>query len=272
MKKVSLLLVLLIGIFTIGCSESKTEKVESLKEAYFSLSKKIDKKEDVSIDYVKSLLSKYEYEDGGTAKNEADSSESQLHIFKNGKEKLTISEPTSSSENSMEVVYEVSDERNNILLSYGSDKNQQFLYTIISMANDVDLYEKISSIVDIEDSKILDQYNKIGENFLSDKDITVDDISKIINIKPTSEDSIDPNTSSEVTYYSFKDGSEILGAYCIKGEDEVSRVSYGNNDKLLLKNITDAELLKDSDDIRANISTSVDSMEKQEEIINLLFP
>lgn len=273
MKKINLLLVLLISIFTVGCAESKTEKIESLQDAYFSFSKKIDKNEKVSMDYIQSLLSEYDYEDGGSIKDETDDVESQLHIFKNGKEKLTISDAPNSSENLMELVYQVSDETNNILLSYASaNNNQPTLYTNINIVSDVDLYEKISTMVDIEDSKILNQYNKIAENALLDKDITVDDISKIVDIEPTEEDSIDPNTSLEVTYYSFKDGSEVLGAYCIKGEDKVSRVFYGNSDIVLMKNIIDVELLKNSDNIQTGIVKRVDSIEKQEEIINVLFP
>ena len=273
MKKINLLLVLLISIFTVGCAESKTEKIESLQDAYFSFSKKIDKNEKVSMDYIQSVLSEYDYEDGGSIKDETDDVESQLHIFKNGKEKLTISDAPNSSENLMELVYQVSDETNNILLSYASaNNNQPTLYTNINIVSDVDLYEKISTMVDIEYSKILNQYNKIAENALLDKDITVDDISKIVDIEPTSEDSIDPNTSLEVTYYSFKDGSEVLGAYCIKGEDKVSRVFYGNSDIVLMKNIIDVELLKNSDNIQTSIVKRVDSIEKQEEIIKVLFP
>lgn len=273
MKKINLLLVLLIGIFTVGCAESKTDQIESLQDAYFSISKKIDKNEEVSMDYIQSLLSEYDYEDGGLIKDEADDSESQLHIFKNGKEKLTISDALTSSENSMGIVYEVSDETNNILLSYAPDNNNQpTLYTNINIVSDVDLYEKISTMVDIEDSKILNQYNKIAEDTLLDKEITVDDISKIVDIEPTSEDSIDPNRSLEVTDYSFKDGSEVLWAYCIKGEDKVSRVSYGNSDIVLMKNVFDVELLKNSDNMQVSIVRRVDSIEKQEEIINVLFP
>ena len=272
MKKINFLLVLLLGIFTVGCTESKTEKIESLQDAYFSLSKKIDKNEELSMDYIQSLLSEYDYEYGGLIKDEADDLESQLHIFKNGKEKLTISEPPTSSENSMGIMYQVSDETNNILLSYGLDNNQPILYTHISIGSDVDLYEKISTMVDIKDSKILNQYNNIAENYLLGKEITVDDISKKVDIEPISEDSIDPNTSKEVTYYSLKDGSEILGAYCIKGEDKVSRVSYGNSDIVLMKNIFDVELLEKSDNMKVSIVRKVDSIEKQEEIINVLFP
>ena len=273
MKKINLLLVLLLGIFTVGCAQSKTEQIESLQDAYFTVSKKMDKNEEVSMDYIQSLLSEYDYEDGGSIKDEADDLESKLHIFKNGKEKLTISESPNSSGNLNGLAYEGSDKTNNILLSYEFDNNNQpTLYTDINIVRDVELYEKISTMVDIKNSNILNQYNKIAEDVLLDKEITVDDISKIVDIEPTSEDSIYPETSLEVTYYSFKDGSEVVGAYCIKGQDKVSRVFYGNSDIVLMKNVFDVELLKNSDNMQISTVRKVDSIEKQEEIINVLFP
>lgn len=273
MKKVIISLMLSASMFTMGCNNTKIEKPKSLNEAYFSIIEKLDKNEEIKESYINELLSGYEKENSSD-ENKNDYG-TEPHVFRNANEMLTIASTTESDEKSTAIFYQVNRENDEIQLAYapaddGSINNSEEFF-INAVVSDKSLYEEISKITDIKDGKLLDQYNEIAEDFLMVKDITINDIKAKINIEPNE----DSETSEGMTYYSFNDGAEVLGAYCKDGQDKVSKVSYGNNDQLqnnkqLLKNVIDKDMLENGTVAVGNVTASCDSMKKQKEMMDIL--
>lgn len=278
MKKGIVLLASLICAFTVGCTSAQEEKVESLKDAYFNIGKKLEKKEEVTVEDVKELLKDYDYEEG-----EKDHLGYEMHNFTNDEEKLIISDYTQGGENSLALYYLSTGEPNSASISYApSSKAQRFyLYAGVS---DINLYEEMSSMLDNKDSKLLNTYNEISKSIGSNKDITRSEIEKMTDIKPDKEDTFDDTISKEITYYTFTKGNDVMEVHCLKGEDKVNKVSFWiNNEPASLKDLMNSKTInfmkgafskcyfEGREKALLNISMDVDSLATQEKVLNLIF-
>lgn len=283
MKKGIVLLASLICAFTLGCTSAKEEKVGSLKDAYFNIGKKLEKKEEVTVEYVKELLKDYDYEKGDTVDNEKGYLGYEMHTFTKDKEKLIISDATYGGEKSLELYYLLIGELESASISYTPSSKAQRFY-LYGGVSDINLYEEMSNMLDKKGSKLLNTYNKISKNIGNNKDITISDIEKMTDIKPAKEDTFDDTISKEVTYYTFTKGNDVMEVYCLKGEDKVSRVSFlTNNEPESLKDLMNSKTVnfmkgafskgyfEGREEALLNISMDVDSLAKQEKLLNLIF-
>ena len=267
MKKLAFLVItLLMGIFLVACSSGKNERAESLQVAYFNMVEKLENNEEIEEDYAKALLDQYEYEKGDEINIGIGDEESQVHMFNNDEEKLTIVDTKVSNKIYLELLYQNSSDKGEIWLSYGSLEGSAAMNVAVY---EDELYKEVYSVVDVKDSKLLENYNYISQKILNEEDISVDEVKSLVNIELTMEDTVDLQTSSEITYYSFTDGQEVLGVYTIKGQGSISRVSYGNNEKLLIKNTIGKELIEGSNKAMANISDDLVDIEMQLKVSNM---
>lgn len=271
MKKISMLLVTLICAFAVGCTNNKVETAKSLKDAYFDIAKKIENKEEIKVEYVSDLLNGYEYEKGETMKDENSNIEYEMYRFSNNNEELILSDCTYDGEKGIELFYLVNNGVESASMSYTPSNESQGLYINVGV-NDIEIYEEISNIIDNNESNLLKIYNEISKNLATTNDITVDKVEQMTNIEPTKEDTLDATTSKEITYYSFTDGSDVMGVYCFKDKENISRISFGSNgEKLFSKGAFGKNYFEGREDILLDININADSISIQEEILNIVF-
>lgn len=274
MKKLTLIITILACTFTVGCTKKVVQKPESLKDAYFDIAQKIKNQEDVRINEVNKLL------EGYTPKQEELNQDSsynnaavQLYSFTNEKEKLMISDDGTEDEKVADLAYFKEDGLNSITLGYGTSSNSTELL-LLATVDDINVYEKICELVNSKESTFSNNYHEISQNIATENTITIDDVKNMINLEPTSEDSLDSATSKEITRYSFQveDGGEVIAVYTLKDSENISRVTYGSNGTIwVIKNTIRGELLTNGGPTIADVQGDVDDISIQKEIETLIF-
>lgn len=274
MKKLTLIITILACTFTVGCTKKVVQKPESLKDAYFDIAQKIENQEDVRINEVNKLL------EGYTPKQEELNQDSsynnaavQLYSFTNEKEKLMISDDGTEDEKVADLAYFKEDGLNSITLGYGTSSNSTELL-LLATVDDINVYEKICELVNSKESTFSNNYHEISQNIATENTITIDDVKNMINLEPTSEDSLDSATSKEITRYSFQveDGGEVIAVYTLKDSENISRVTYGSNGTIwVIKNTIRGELLTNGGPTIADVQGDVDDISIQKEIETLIF-
>lgn len=271
MKKIILLLVPLICIIVVGCTTSSTKKAETLKDAYFTIAKKIEKSDNITENYIKSLLKGYKYEKEDVVKDYINDSDAQPHRFTNNNETLTIFNYTIKNKSYFDITYMLKNDLNSVQIAYSKANSpthsKDGLYTYVSVS-DLKLYEKLSSILDIDKSKLLDNYNTISKDILEKKDININELKKLIGMEPIFKEL---NKSSQEILYSFGNDIEGIGAYYIKDENKISRVTYGLRQGGFMKSTIGINSTENREHPSTSITTYVDSIEKQEKSLNLIF-
>ena len=274
MKKLTLIITILACTFTVGCTKKVVQKPESLKDAYFDIAQKIENHEDVRINEVNKLLEGYapkqeELNQDSSYNNAA----VQLYIFTNEKEKLMISDDGTEDEKVADLAYFKEDGLNSITLGYGTSSNSTELL-LLATVDDINVYEKICELVNSKKSTFSNNYHEISQNIATENTITIDDVKNMINLEPTSEDSLDSATSKEITRYSFQveDGGEVIAVYTLKDSENISRVTYGSNGTIwVIKNTIRGELLTNGGPTIADVQGDVDDISIQKEIETLIF-
>ncbi|MGL4336952.1 MAG: hypothetical protein ACRCST_08645 [Turicibacter sp.] len=270
MKKIGLIGVSLICMCMVGCSKTKVEKAQSLKEAYFAIGQKIENNEELTPEYVSGLLTGYPYEMGELFVDENTKNELQLYNFENAKEKLIISDSKVENKKLVEISYEVTQGLNTVYLAISPTSGVERRNVNVSVGT-INLLEEVSKITDKKDLQLLNAYNEIAKDFATDKNLTIADIIKMTGITPTSEDTVDANGTLELTYYSFTTNNEILSVHVAKEEDKINRVGYGLDDQVFFKDTIEKKLVPPGEELFSRIITYVEDLAIQEDILNTVF-
>ncbi|WP_018590719.1 hypothetical protein [Terrisporobacter glycolicus] len=269
MRKIIIVFTLLTCILTIGCSQQKEDKIESIKDVYFDVVQKIENNDVVKVETIKESLQEYNYEqDSGTciyAFNDSNDNETLL-IYYNSNEDKTVNK----------VSYSCKTESNLINLSYeGIDDANRFRISL--QTNDINLSEEVCNIVDNKDSNMLNIYNDIAKNMATKNNMSLEDIEKNIGIKPDSHTYKNIyNNDVEVSRDIYEKGKESLTVDYIDSSKKNIGASYTKSEAegnvLFTKNIFLEELLNDKGEkLSITIHEPVDSFSAQVKITNMFF-
>lgn len=283
MKKQLLILTSLAFIFTVGCSKTKIEKADSLEDAYFEISKKLENKEEVSKNYIKELLKGYKYEKGeelrmGGGNIDGSDYVQQPYIFTNENEKLTITHSNDYNKSIIQPQYEVKTDNGDTTLSYiesieeyenPDEEVPKNSGMFTAVRNDIRLHEEIYNLVGKSNSKWEEIYHKVSNNIATINDINIEDIKKLIDVKPSvDEEKFYEDSSLTSVNYTFENEKEMLMIQCIKEKNKVFNVFYNNQDTFTFKTTIDRDLIKENDKLHTGISSFVKDVKTQEELIN----
>lgn len=187
MKRTILGVISLGCILLVGCTQSRVEKPESLREAYFQIAKKLSIKEEVNSKYIEKLLSGYKYQNGEEFKVEdgnIDGSDyiQQPYTFTNGNESLTITHSNFNNEEQLEPLYTLKDENGeinlSILLSDTEDSENSYMYTVVR--DNLKEHRQILEKLDSSKDKWYHTYLKVIDNVCSTNDMEIEDVKNIL--------------------------------------------------------------------------------------------
>lgn len=128
---------------------------------------------------MKKLSYEYNYEKWDFIEAEFSDDTSQIYTFTNNNEKLTILDTTHNNKKFIELMYVNGDKSTSVSLFYTPLDTSKPLYTTIKV-DDLNLYETLSKIMDNSDSELLKIYNQVIEEIATKKNITLEDIKKLL--------------------------------------------------------------------------------------------
>ena len=256
MKKISLILGVLICLFTLGCSKQSAEKFESLEDAYFNIVEKTEVKP-LAFTELKKMLSDYSYEklvDGNQ----------KIYTFLSENEKLMVREPRDTYKGRItNIEYTKYDELDSLSLSYklSSDAADNSASYVVLNTSNMDLFKTISIVLNDEQSKMSNYYMDFSEQMLNDRMITITEIKDFMNLDPTLQED-----EKFGIYYSFHDtnSDDVLTVYTTSTSETIQRISYTSNATGILKNT-----LFENGSLMFNISNEVETTSVQKEIVEL---
>lgn len=256
MKKISLILGVLICLFTLGCSKQSAEKFESLEDAYFNIVEKTEVKP-LAFTELKKMLSDYSYEklvDGNQ----------KIYTFLSENEKLMVREPRDTYKGRItNIEYTKYDELDSLSLSYklssGAADNSAS-YVVLNTSN-MDLFKTISIVLNDEQSKMSNYYMDFSEQMLNDRMITITEIKDFMNLDPTLQED-----EKFGIYYSFHDtnSDDVLTVYTTSTSETIQHIRYTSNATGIFKST-----LFENGSLMFNISNEVETTSVQKEIVEL---
>ena len=151
-------------------------------------------------------------------------------------------------------------------------------YYVSYKTDDIIEFKKISEIIDDKDSLLLDTYNKVAEDMLTENNLTLKDIEELINTKPTPASYVKKfgNKEYEISRDRYTNGDYRKGDYedmtfaYMDDENKFSSIVYDktNND-------TNMSLLKSTsiyhdniNKVYSNISLPINNISEQEKLLN----
>lgn len=256
MKKISLILGVLICLFTLGCSKQSAEKFESLKDAYFNIVEKTEVKP-LAFTELKKMLSDYSYEklvDGNQ----------KIYTFLSENEKLMVREPRDTYKGRItNMEYTKYDELDSLSLSYklSSDAADNSASYVVLNTSNMDLFKTISIVLNDEQSKMSNYYMDFSEQMLNDRMITITEIKDFMNLDPTLQED-----EKFGIYYSFHDtnSDDVLTVYTTSTSETIQHISYTSNATGIFKST-----LFENGSLMFNISNEVETTSVQKEIVEL---
>lgn len=261
-------------IFITGCSAEKNEKIESLKDAYFYIVEKNEDKE-FKVEDVKELLKEYDIQ----KLNQEEFNQTE-YICNNNNEKLTIATENNNNENIVRVTYNIEHDAKEEDVSSSQLSLDYYAYedsgefTVSCSTNNIDTFKYISKLIDYKDSSFLKAYNNVVEDMCTENKLTLESIKNKIDEKPTvknyTEDLLGDNNIFEMTRYLYENKNENMTINYIDKEKKVGRTIYTQLDKDGLPLLVKSANIKNinSNNVSLSLSTPLDSLEEQEEILN----
>lgn len=256
MKKISLILGVLICLFTLGCSKQSAEKFESLEDAYFNIVEKTEVKP-LAFTELKKMLSDYSYEklvDGNQ----------KIYTFLSENEKLMVRESRDTYKGRItNIEYTKYDELDSLSLSYklSSDAADNSASYVVLNTSNMDLFKTISIVLNDEQSKMSNYYMDFSEQMLNDRMITITEIKDFMNLDPTLQED-----EKFGIYYSFHDtnSDDVLTVYTTSTSETIQHISYTSNATGIFKST-----LFENGSLMFNISNEVETTSVQKEIVEL---
>ncbi|MGL5717222.1 MAG: hypothetical protein ACRCX2_29695 [Paraclostridium sp.] len=238
MKKLVTFFTVIILICVSGCSMVYEKSIDSLDEAYFYTVKKVEDKENITIEEIKELLKKYKFK----KTDQTDDKEIKTYYqFTSDNNDIltikTIKPDKDKTEKIEDISYYISDRRkttqlaNSILLSYKNEDSAK-KFNITCNADDLDTFKKISDIVDDKNNRYIKTYNKITEDMYSKNSLTLKDMEKMMGEKPISEKKLDrfdhdnQGKKYKVSRDRYNNDYENMYINYVNDKHKVGRVSY----------------------------------------------
>ncbi|MEG2789668.1 MAG: hypothetical protein RR942_17815 [Romboutsia sp.] len=271
--KRNLLFTLIICMFITGCTLEKDIKTHSLKEKYFYI---VEKNEDTGLEVkdIKEILKEYDIQK--LNKEEINQTE---YICNNNNEKLTIA-TEKNNENIVRVIYSIEhDAKEEDVPSpqlsvdyYAYEDSSEFI--VSCNTNNIDTFKRISKLTDYKDSSYLKVYNNVVEDMCTENKLTFESIKNKIDEKPKvknyTEDLLGDNNIFEMTRYLYQNKNENMTINYIDKEKKVGRTIYTRLNKEGLPSLLKGAYITNinSNNVLLTVSTNLDSLEEQEEILN----
>ena len=278
MKRTILVLLSLMCILLIGCTQQKVGKSESLRDAYFQIAEKLVNKEEISSNYIKKLLSGYSYkkdeefkiEDGNIDKSDYIQ---QPYTFTNGNESLNITYSNFNNEEQIQPLYTSKDKKGetnlSILISDVEEGKISYMYT--ASRDNLKEHKEILSKLDSDEGKWRDVYIKVIDNVFSTNDMDIEDIKNLLGVKysvkeyPYDEES---NLGLNIIEYIFETDDEMFMVQYVKEKDKIFNVFYNDKNTNTINTVNDNKLIDEKKKLHTGIIAYVENLDKQRELLD----
>lgn len=284
MKRIILLVISIAIIFLIGCSRSRAEKTESLKDAYFKIVEKSLKNEEIDNEYLKVLLQGYEYTKDKAFKMDEgnlDGSDyvQQPYVFINGSEKLVLIKSNFNNKEQIQPLYCIKKNNNEVTISYQDSKSglnhengsskHDFMFTLIS--NNIKIHKKISNKLHHDKESWDKIYNKISTDIAENNNIDILEIDRLIGEKYFSQEyqeSLNSTINLNIKEYIFENNDETLMVKYLKDKNKILEVFYNDKESGTIKTTMDKKLLNEQEKLHTGIITYINNKDFQKELFD----
>ncbi|MCR8746990.1 hypothetical protein [Romboutsia lituseburensis] len=284
MKRIILLVTSIAIIFLVGCSQSRAEKAESLKDAYFKIVEKNLKNEEIDNKYLKQLLQGYEYTKDKAFRMEGENIDGsdyvqQPYVFINRNEKLVIIHSNFNNKEQIQPLYSIKKNNNEVTISYQDRESElknkensskdDFMFTLIS--DNIKTHQYISNKLQHDKGKWDKIYNKIANNIAKNNSIDIVEISSLIGDKASSQEyqeSLNSPINLNIKEYIFENNDETLMVKYLKDKNKILEVFYNDKESGTIKTTMDKHLLNEQEKLHTGIITYINNKEFQKELFN----
>lgn len=284
MKRIILLVISIAIIFLIGCSRSRAEKTESLKDAYFKIVEKSLKNEEIDNEYLKVLLQGYEYTKDKAFKMDEgnlDGSDyvQQPYVFINGSEKLVLIKSNFNNKEQIQPLYCIKKNNNEVTISYQDSKSglnhengsskHDFMFTLIS--DNIKIHKKISNKLHHDKESWDKIYNKISTDIAENNNIDILEIDRLIGEKYFSQEyqeSLNSTINLNIKEYIFENNDETLMFKYLKDKNKILEVFYNDKESGTIKTTMDKKLLNEQEKLHTGIITYINNKDFQKELFD----
>lgn len=278
MKRTILVLLSLVCILLIGCTQQKVDKSESLRDAYFQIAEKLVNKEEISSKYIKKLLSGYNYKKDEEFKIEGgniDESDyiQQPYTFTNGNESLNITYSNFNNEEQIEPLYTLKDKNGetnlSILIPEVEEGEISYMYT--ANRDNLKDHNEILAKLDNDEGKWRDVYIKVIDNVFSTNDMDIEYIKNLLGVKysvkeyPYDEES---NLGLNIIEYIFETDDEMFMVQYVKEKDKIFNVFYNDKNTNTINTVDNNKLIDEKKKLHTGIIAYVEDLDKQRELLD----
>ena len=278
MKRTILVLLSLMCILLIGCTQQKVDKSESLRDAYFQIAEKLVTKEEISSKYIKKLLSGYNYKKDEEFKIEGgniDESDyiQQPYTFTNENESLNITYSNFNNEEQIEPLYTLKDKNGetnlSILIPEVEEGEISYMYT--ASRDNLKEHKEILAKLDNDEGKWRDVYIKVIDNVFSTNDMDIEEIKNLLGVKysvkeyPYDEES---NLGLNIIEYIFETDDEMFMVQYVKEKDKIFNVFYNDKNTNTINTVNDNKLIDEKKKLHTGIIVYVENLDKQRELLD----
>lgn len=278
MKRTILVLLSLVYILLIGCTQQKVDKSESLRDVYFQIAEKLVNKEEISSKYIKKLLSGYNYKKDEEFKIEGgniDKSDyiQQPYTFTNGNESLNITYSNFNNEEQIQPLYTSKDKKGetNLSILISDVEEGEISYMYAANRDNLKDHKGILAKLDNDEGKWRDVYIKVIDNVFSTNDMDIEDIKNLLGVKysvkeyPYDEES---NLGLNIIEYIFETDDEMFMVQYVKEKDKIFNVFYNDKNTNTINTVVDNKLIDEKKKLHTGIIAYVEDLDKQRELLD----
>lgn len=278
MKRTILVLLSLVYILLIGCTQQKVDKSESLRDVYFQIAEKLVNKEEISSKYIKKLLSGYNYKKDEEFKIEGgniDKSDyiQQPYTFTNGNESLNITYSNFNNEEQIQPLYTSKDKKGetNLSILISDVEEGEISYMYAANRDNLKDHKGILAKLDNDEGKWRDVYIKVIDNVFSTNDMDIEDIKNLLGVKysvkeyPYDEES---NLGLNIIEYIFETDDEMFMVQYVKEKDKIFNVFYNDKNTNTINTVNDNKLIDEKKKLHTGIIAYVENLDKQRELLD----
>lgn len=261
MKKLMLLILSFLCILALFLTKSKLQNNQSLMDIYFTAANNANIEGTLNKNDLTKLLKGYSFEEGTTISDEDYDCAETPYIYKTGDEQLVIYEHNDEDSSDVSMEYQLTTKSNLLNFAFNQHRASSF-FTLES--EDFDLHFDIAQTLDSEKSNYKDVYYKVSKSISSSENISIELLKTLLNQEPSSE------SNSNINIYTFSNDNEILRVSCLKDDNSVIKVVYGNDteDEKEQLTTTGKELLNEGDNVLTSVKSFTNDIDIQKKILD----
>ncbi|MGL5312366.1 MAG: hypothetical protein ACRC92_03860 [Peptostreptococcaceae bacterium] len=261
MKKLMLLILSFLCILALFFTKSKLQNHQSLMDIYFTAANSASIEGVLDKSDLTKLLKGYSFEEGTTISDENYDCVETPYIYKTDNEKLVVYEHKDNDSEDVSMEYQLS--TNSDLLNFAFNQHRASSYFTLE-SEDINLHFDIANALDSEKSNYKDVYYKVSKSISSSEHLTIELLKTLLNQDPLAE------SDSNINIYTFSQDNEILRVSCLRDDNSIVKVVYGNDTvgKKEQLTTTGKELLEEGNDVLTSVKSFTEDIDMQRKILD----